>query len=201
VTVRVGGTPVPVMVQLFERRVLSYTPTNPPGFQVEMGNIGLHYFQYRYLSPGAPLIPVTVAPVPPTAKAPKPSATPRSATAPKITGAGPVRIVDIVAHPPDGAADVNGETVTVRNDGLATVDITRWSLADASGKNLFIFPSFVLPPGGIAVVHSGRGSPSGPDFYWGKATGIWNDAGDTATLRDATGAIVSTYAYGARLVT
>jgi hypothetical protein len=199
VAVRVGGAPTAVMVQLFERRVLSYTPTNPAGFQIEMGNIGLHYFQYRYLSPDAPLIPVTVAPIAPTTKAPKPSATPRSSAAPKITGAGPVRIVEIVARPPDGAADVNGETVTLRNDGLATVDITRWSLADASDKNLFTFPSFVLPPGGIAVVHSGRGSPSGPDFYWGKTTGIWNDAGDTATLRDATGTTIGTYAYGAGL--
>ena len=64
VTVPVGGAPTAVMVQLFERRVLSYTPTNPAAFRVEMGNIGLHYFQYRYLSPDAPLIPVTVAPVP-----------------------------------------------------------------------------------------------------------------------------------------
>lgn len=196
VTVRLGGTPAAVMVQLFERRVLSYTPTNPAGFQVEMGNIGLHYFQYRYLSTDAPLVPVTVAPVPPTARASKPSATPRSTAAPRITGAGPVRIVALTARPPDGAADVNGETVTLRNDGLATVDITRWSLADASGKNLFTFPSFVLPPGGIAVVHSGRGSPSGPDLYWGKTTGIWNDAGDAAILRDATSATISTYAYG-----
>jgi len=30
--------------------VLSYTPTNPPGFQVEMGNIGQHYYQWRYLT-------------------------------------------------------------------------------------------------------------------------------------------------------
>ena len=66
VTVPVGGAPTAVMVQLFERRVLSYTPANPAGFRVEMGNIGLHYFQYRYLSPDAPLVPVTVAPVPPT---------------------------------------------------------------------------------------------------------------------------------------
>ena len=90
---------------------------------------------------------------------------------------------------------MNGETVTIRNDGLATVDITRWTLADASGKNLFTFPSLALTPGGIAVVHSGRGVPSGADYYWGKTTGIWNDTGDTATLRDASGAVISTYKY------
>jgi hypothetical protein len=37
-----------VMVQVFERRVLTYTADNPPAFQVEMGNIGQHYYQWRY---------------------------------------------------------------------------------------------------------------------------------------------------------
>jgi hypothetical protein len=196
VTVPVGGTPTAVMVQLFERRVLSYTPTNPAGFRVEMGNIGLHYFQYRYLSPDAPLVPATVAPVPPTnAKSSKPAAPPRVSATPTITGAGPVRIVALVARPTDGAADVNGEMVTIRNDGLTTVDITHWTLADASGKNLFTFPSLTLAPGGIVVVHSGRGVASGADYYWGKTVGIWNDTGDAATLRDASGAVISTYKY------
>lgn len=37
-----------VLVQLFERRVLTYTPSNAAPFQVEMGNIGRHYFEWRY---------------------------------------------------------------------------------------------------------------------------------------------------------
>ncbi|MGI8688008.1 MAG: lamin tail domain-containing protein [Thermomicrobiales bacterium] len=198
VTARVGGTPTAVMLQLYERRVLTYTPANPPGFQVEMGNIGQHYFQYRYLGADAPLIPVTVAPGPvATGKAPKPTTTTRHpTTAPIITGAGPVRIVALVARPPDGAADVNGETVTIRNDGLVTVDITHWTLTDASGINVFIFPSLVLPPGGMVVVHSGQGSPTATDLYVGKKKGIWKDTGDTATLRDGTGAVISVYMYG-----
>ncbi len=48
VNVRVASVPTWVMVQPFERRVLSYTPTNPRGFQVEMGNIGQHYYLWRY---------------------------------------------------------------------------------------------------------------------------------------------------------
>ena len=46
--VKVDGRPRGVLVQAFERRVLTYTPTNPPPFQVEMGNIGRHYFEWRY---------------------------------------------------------------------------------------------------------------------------------------------------------
>jgi mono/diheme cytochrome c family protein len=46
--VTVGGQVRDVLVQVFERRALTYTPDNPPGFQVEMGNVGQHYFRWRY---------------------------------------------------------------------------------------------------------------------------------------------------------
>ena len=49
-TVKVGGVQKQVMVQVFERRVLTYTADNPPAFQVEMGNIGQHYYKWRYCS-------------------------------------------------------------------------------------------------------------------------------------------------------
>ncbi|NWJ45333.1 MAG: hypothetical protein HXX08_05580 [Chloroflexi bacterium] len=44
-----GGAEKDVLVQLFERRVLSYTPSNPDGFKVEMGNVGQHYYYWRYV--------------------------------------------------------------------------------------------------------------------------------------------------------
>lgn len=47
-TVLVGGVPKRVLVQVFERRVLTYTPDNPPGWRVETGNVGLRYYQWRY---------------------------------------------------------------------------------------------------------------------------------------------------------
>ncbi len=47
-TVKVGGAPKQVMVQVFERRVLTYTADNPDPFKVEMGNIGQHYLRWRY---------------------------------------------------------------------------------------------------------------------------------------------------------
>ncbi len=50
--VKVGGTLKDVLIQPFERRVLTYTPTNPDPFKVEFGNIGQHYYTWRYLSPG-----------------------------------------------------------------------------------------------------------------------------------------------------
>ena len=48
ITIRVGGQDRAVLFQAFERRTLTYTPTNPPGWQVEMGNVGAHYYAWRY---------------------------------------------------------------------------------------------------------------------------------------------------------
>ncbi len=53
VRVPVGGVLRDVMVQPFERRVLTYNPANPARFQVEMGNVGRHYYRWRYELPFA----------------------------------------------------------------------------------------------------------------------------------------------------
>jgi hypothetical protein len=53
----VGGVEKDVLVQLFERRVLTYTPSNAAGWQVEMGNVGRHYYSWRYGSAPPPVPP------------------------------------------------------------------------------------------------------------------------------------------------
>ena len=54
-----------VMIQAYQRRALTYVPTNEPAFQVEMANIGQHYFDWRYRNAGfCPGQPVTT-PTPP----------------------------------------------------------------------------------------------------------------------------------------
>ncbi len=45
---KVGGVEKWVLAQAFERRVLTYTPSNAPEWRVEMGNVGQHYHQWRY---------------------------------------------------------------------------------------------------------------------------------------------------------
>jgi hypothetical protein len=79
-TVKVGGAQKSVMVQVFERRVLTFTASNPAAFQVEMGNIGQHYYQWRYGGGAAPTV------------SPAPTATPSPTTAPATgvpTSSGP----------------------------------------------------------------------------------------------------------------
>lgn len=47
----VGGQSKDVLLQCFERRCLTYTPSNSSAFQIEMGNVGRHYYEWRYNSP------------------------------------------------------------------------------------------------------------------------------------------------------
>ncbi len=86
-SVQVGGKAnTAVIVQAFQRRVLTYTASNPAAFQVEFGNIGQHYFQWRYAllaaTPTATSTPiVTVTAIPTVTKTPRPTATDEPATA------------------------------------------------------------------------------------------------------------------------
>ncbi len=43
----VGGKTRDVLMQAFERRVLTFTPDNAPAWQVEMGNVGLHFLLWH----------------------------------------------------------------------------------------------------------------------------------------------------------
>jgi hypothetical protein len=60
--VALAGTPTWVMIQPFERRVLTYTPSNPDDWRVEMGNIGQHYHTWRYDLLSKQTAPTTLVP-------------------------------------------------------------------------------------------------------------------------------------------
>ncbi|MEZ4569409.1 MAG: hypothetical protein R2849_03615 [Thermomicrobiales bacterium] len=49
INTEIDGIPTLVLIQAFERRTLTYTPSNPEGWKVESGNVGLHYRLWRGL--------------------------------------------------------------------------------------------------------------------------------------------------------
>jgi len=81
--VKIQGVLQDVMIQAFERRVLTYVPTNVPGFQVEMGNIGLHYYDWRYKDAGKPSVT-------PTSTTPQPVGSATASTTPPGGGGTPL---------------------------------------------------------------------------------------------------------------
>lgn len=87
--VKVAGAQKDVLMQAFERRVLTYTPSNPTAFLVEFGNIGIHYYQWRYVTnPGG-------------GGAPSPSPSPSPSTTP-AAGAPTLSTLTLSAITPTG---------------------------------------------------------------------------------------------------
>jgi hypothetical protein len=61
--VNIRGVPTVILVQLYERRALTFNPQNPPGWQVEMANVGRAYYDWRYAEgPPAPAVAAELAP-------------------------------------------------------------------------------------------------------------------------------------------
>ncbi len=117
----VGGQSRDVLIQAFERRVLTYTPSNPEAFKVEMGNIGQHYYAWRYRST-APISSNS------TATAPSPAPSSPSATS------GTTLVPSATAIPGSSALTVTfvGTPTTVATGDIVTADVTTRSGASCT---------------------------------------------------------------------
>ena len=83
--VKVGGVYKDVLLQCFERRCLTYTPTNPEGWQIEAGNVGLHYLGWRYGQEPDPTRTPDPTPNPDPTPDPKPDPDPTPDPTPPTT--------------------------------------------------------------------------------------------------------------------
>ncbi len=66
VNTKISGVDRVILVQLFQRRVLTYNPAISGANKVEMGNVGQHYYRWRYIELGGGTPP----PPPPAATPP-----------------------------------------------------------------------------------------------------------------------------------
>jgi hypothetical protein len=67
-------------------------------------------------------------------------------------------------------------------------------LRDAAG-HVYRFGSFKLGPAGTVRVHTGHGSDTHKNLYWGSGAYIWNNDGDTATLKRRNGTVADRCHY------
>lgn len=79
---------------------------------------------------------------------------------------------------------LNDEYVDVKNEGSSVLDLSGYTIEDEAG-NAYVFPdSFTLGAGDTVRVHTGDGTDTTTDLYWGRDAGVWNDDGDTAHVFD-----------------
>ena len=84
------------------------------------------------------------------------------------------------------------EWVEISNLGSADVSLAGWTLEDAQ-NHTYKFPDFSLGAGAKAKIRTGMGNDTAEDLYWNRTSSIWNNGGDVATLKDASGSVVSSY--------
>ena len=89
---------------------------------------------------------------------------------------------------------VGEEWVELTNEGADIVEITGFTLKDEA-NHIYTFPQLILLPGTGMRIYTGTGINTTDTLYWGLTETVWNDDGDTAFLRDPSGAIVDTFNY------
>jgi Lamin Tail Domain/Protein of unknown function (DUF1524) len=93
-----------------------------------------------------------------------------------------------------GNVSLNGEWVEVTNTSSKSAELGRWILHDTSDHR-FNFPTFRLKAHDDVKIHTGAGSDTEKNLFWGSTGYIWNNDGDTATLDNAAGKKVDSCSY------
>lgn len=125
------------------------------------------------------------------------------AAAPGAEAAGPAVAVTRVQYDSPGpddrsTASLNAEWVRLTNTTRGTVDLRGWTVRDATGHTYRFATTYRLGAGRHVWLHTGPGTDGRPDAghrYWQSRAYVWNNTGDTATLRDAAGRTVDTCAW------
>jgi hypothetical protein len=145
--VKAAGQERWVLMQAFQRRILTYSPYNPEGWKVEMGNVGRAYHTWRYTAP---------APTP----TPVPTSTPIPASAASITidpsrgdATGTVQVTG-VNFPPYSVVTISVQKAgTNYSQGLVTVTAT--SIGSFSAR--ITIPIDAAKLGDLTIVASTNG--------------------------------------------
>ena len=178
--VRVGGAEREVLIQCFERRCLTYTPDNPPGWQVEAGNVGQHYYTWRYEGGGSPTATPTVTSTATTTTTAPETASPTStgsvaptaSASPTATATGTATATVEPAGPFDPIQTCGGPIVPNQPYGVALGPDGSIHIADTSNHQIVklsaagqhlgtwgergVEDGQLLSPRGIAVDSSGN---------------------------------------------
>jgi Lamin Tail Domain len=83
---------------------------------------------------------------------------------------------------------LNAEWVLLKNTGSRKVRMTGWTVRDVAG-HVYRFGAFRLGGGKSVKVHTGHGSNTAMNRFWGQSWYIWNNNGDTATLKRRNGTV------------
>ncbi|MFE0379104.1 lamin tail domain-containing protein [Streptomyces inhibens] len=90
---------------------------------------------------------------------------------------------------------LNAEYVTMKNTGHLPFSLRGWTLSDRSGHT-YCFGNVRLNGHSQVRVHTGIGRDNRFDLYQDRRAYVWDNDGDTATLRNDHRGLVDTETWG-----
>jgi hypothetical protein len=150
-------------------------------------------------TPTEPIAPPADTQVLPSTETPTttPTPTPTATLTPTATNipvreTGNVEIIEVFF---DGSGSQEpDEYVAILNVDNFSIQLQGWTLRDNAAL-VYTFPSFEIHPFQACRVYTNEDHPGWCGFSYDSATPIWNDNGDTATLRDGNGTLIDRYTY------
>jgi hypothetical protein len=91
-------------------------------------------------------------------------------------------------------SSLDHEWVELHNTSGSSIRLTGWTLSDAQGHT-FTFPAYTIRPYGNVKVRTGPGTNTQYSLYWGRGWYVWNNTGDTATVRNRAAALIDQCSY------
>lgn len=114
--------------------------------------------------------------------------------------AGGIRITGVYYDSPGkdtgSNTSLNAEWVRLKNTSGHSVTLTGWRLHDRGVIHKYVFPSYRLAAGDTVRIHTGRGSNTKHNLYWGLRWYVWNNTGDKAYLNNSHATRIDTCSWG-----
>jgi hypothetical protein len=80
------------------------------------------------------------------------------------------------------SSSLNAEYVVLKNTTTKSINLKGWTVRDRS-SHIYTFGTFSLAAGKSVTLHTGKGTNTSANRYWGSGNYIWNNTGDTAYVR------------------
>ena len=92
-------------------------------------------------------------------------------------------------------SSLNHEWVQLHNTSGSRITLTSWTLRDKQG-HVYTFGTYTINAHGYVKIHTGAGTNTQTDRYWGHSWYVWNNTGeDQATLKNRTGTVIDRCSY------
>ncbi|WP_433292934.1 lamin tail domain-containing protein [Actinoplanes sp. CA-030573] len=92
-------------------------------------------------------------------------------------------------------ASLNAEYFKLTNNTSAAIQLAGWTVRDKA-NHVYTFKSTALAAKASVYVHTGKGSDTATNKHWGSGNYIWNNDGDTATLKNTKATTIDTCTWG-----